>query len=123
MTLAVSYRGLSAAAEDLQLSWPPAVPKPPFWYGAFSLGSVRGRVTSALRRASNGSVERLGEFLRLESDESLAESVRRQCAASLEELKNVEIVLPPEPDDADLSEPAKAEQPRGVAALATSGVA
>ena len=121
--VADDFKALSAVARDLGFNWPQAVPKPAFWDGAFSISAIRSRVTSALSYASNGSVERVLEFANINHELGIAASVRRQCDASLEELKHVEIVLPPEPDDADLSELAKAEQPRGLAAIATAGVA
>ena len=121
--LADDYQALTAVARDLGMSWPASVPKPLYWDGVFAVSAVRSRITSAMRYASNGSVGRLVEFANMHCEETISASVRRQCEASLAELKAVEIVLPPEPDDADLSEPVKAEHLRGVAALATSGVA
>jgi hypothetical protein len=117
--LSTAYATLDAATKKLNSTWPSAVPKPRYWFGAFSLLDIRDRLRRAMEFRS---IERFAEFTNFDREHSIAAQVKRQLGASLDELLKVEIVVPREPDAEDDAPAAIAEEPaRGFAALATVG--
>jgi hypothetical protein len=124
--LADSFGKLKLAEQHLNATWPQSVVRPQFWSGAFSTLSVTGRIKQALRMASAGAIDRLAEFTRYDSEHSIAESIKRQLASSLNELRAVPLHLPEDddaPDERDVAiadAPAMPEPTRGLAALATN---
>jgi hypothetical protein len=118
--LATSYAALDAATRKLNAAWTPAVPRPRYWNGAFSLVDIAGRLSRAMEYGRHNPA-RFAEFARMERDEGLAEMVARQCAEALKELKAVEITLPRADEDEAVDVADLAPEPaRGLLALATA---
>jgi hypothetical protein len=115
-----TFAKLQAAEQALNANWPAAIAKPQFWSGCFSMRSITGRLEQAFKYAGHGSVARLKEFAAIGSDESLSQTVSRQLAASLDELKLVELHVPDmdddESDEVAVAPPAS-ERVRGFAAM------